>query len=67
MVRRSDRHNFIFIFAIAVIVVMILVAGITVLFDPFYVYHKPLPHLKAVLNDKEYQCTGTLKHLIMMR
>lgn len=41
---------------------MAAVAGITVLFDPFYVYHKPLPGLKAVLNDKEYQCVGSLKH-----
>ena len=62
MIKSSDKHNFIFIFAAAVIAVLIAVAGITVLFDPFYVYHKPLPHLKAVLNDKEYQCTGTLKH-----
>lgn len=32
-----------------------------VLFDPFFQYHKPLPGLKAVLTDKEYQCTGSLK------
>ena len=32
-----------------------------VLFDPFFQYHKPLPGLKAVLTDKEYQCVGSLK------
>lgn len=32
-----------------------------VLFDPFFQYHKPLPGLKAVLTDKEYQCIGSLK------
>ncbi len=31
-------------------------------FDPFYHYHKPWFGLKAVLNDKEYQCIGTLRH-----
>ncbi|MDE7286179.1 MAG: SGNH/GDSL hydrolase family protein, partial [Lachnospiraceae bacterium] len=34
-----------------------------VLFDPFFQYHKPLPGLKAVLTDKEYQCVGSLKTL----
>lgn len=33
-----------------------------VIFDPFFQYHKPLPGLKAVLTDKEYQCIGTLRH-----
>lgn len=33
-----------------------------VLFDPFFQYHKPLPGLKAVLTDKEYQCVGSLKN-----
>lgn len=32
-----------------------------ILFDPFFQYHKPLPGLKAVLTDKEYQCVGSLK------
>ncbi|MBQ8947308.1 MAG: SGNH/GDSL hydrolase family protein [Lachnospiraceae bacterium] len=54
--------NFIKVFAAAVAACALLAAGITLLFDPFYVYHKPLPGLKAVLNDKEYQCVGTLRH-----
>lgn len=44
---------------------LLLLAGViaaVVLFDPFYQYHKPLPGLKAVLTDKEYQCVGTLRN-----
>lgn len=33
-----------------------------ILFDPFFQYHKPLPGLKAVLTDKEYQCIGSLRN-----
>ena len=40
---------------------LLLCMGLVILFDPFYQYHKPLPGLKAVLADKEYQCIGTLK------
>ncbi len=56
------KNRFIKAFTAAALIMLILTASVVVLFDPFYVYHKPLPHLKAVLNDKEYQCTGTLKH-----
>lgn len=41
--------------------ILLLCMAMVVLFDPFYQYHKPLPGLKAVLSDKEYQCIGTLK------
>ena len=40
---------------------LIAVIAVVVIFDPFYQYHKPLPGLKAVLTDKEYQCIGTLR------
>lgn len=40
---------------------MTAVIAVVVLFDPFYQYHKPLPGLKSVLTDKEYQCVGTLR------
>ena len=41
---------------------LLLLCTLTVVvFDPFFQYHKPLPGLKAVLTDKEYQCTGSLK------
>ncbi len=41
---------------------LLLIIGFVVLFDPFYQYHKPLPGLKSVLTDKEYQCVGTLRN-----
>ena len=47
-----------FIRSIALIVILI---AVVVIFDPFYQYHKPLPGLKSVLTDKEYQCIGTLR------
>ena len=42
-------------------ILLLLCIAIVVLFDPFFQYHKPLPGLKAVLTDKEYQCVGSLK------
>lgn len=41
---------------------LLLCMAVVVIFDPFFQYHKPLPKLKAVLADKEYQCVGTLKN-----
>jgi len=41
--------------------ILLFCMAMVILFDPFYQYHKPLPGLKAVLSDKEYQCVGTLK------
>ncbi len=41
---------------------IILIGAIVFVFDPFYHYHKPWLGLKAVLNDKEYQCIGTLRN-----
>lgn len=41
---------------------LILLILAVVIFDPFYQYHKPLPGLKSVLTDKEYQCVGTLRN-----
>ncbi|MDR2888883.1 MAG: SGNH/GDSL hydrolase family protein [Lachnospiraceae bacterium] len=35
--------------------------ALTILFDPLFQYHQPLPQLKAVLTDKEYQVVGSLK------
>ena len=48
-------------FLCGVVAILFLCMAIVVLFDPFFQYHKPLPGLKAVLSDKEYQCVGTLK------
>lgn len=42
--------------------ILLLLCGLAVIiFDPFFQYHKPLPGLKAVLTDKEYQVPGSLK------
>ena len=43
-------------------ILLLLCIFLVVVFDPFYQYHKPLPGLKAVLTDKEYQCVGSLKN-----
>lgn len=47
-----------FIGSISLLLLCILTVFV---FDPFFQYHKPLPGLKAVLTDKEYQCVGSLK------
>lgn len=44
-----------------IFLLMLTVGLLVVIFDPFFHYHKPLPGLKAVLTDKEYQCIGTLR------
>lgn len=53
--------NFIKHFCIWSGILLMLCVLAVVLFDPFFQYHKPLPGLKAVLTDKEYQCVGSLK------
>lgn len=57
-----SEHNFIKRFLIQTLLLLALVIGAVVLLDPFYQYHKPLPGLKSVLTDKEYQCVGTLRN-----
>ncbi len=42
---------------------MILVALITILFDPFYQYHGALPGTKTVLYDRDNQVPGTIRTL----
>lgn len=55
------EQKFIKSFFIRTICLLIFLIAVVVLFDPFYQYHKPLPGLKSVLSDKEYQCVGTLR------
>ena len=62
MAKENSASNFIKRLFIIILALLVLVAGIVFVFDPFYHYHKPWLGLKAVLNDKEYQCIGTLKH-----
>ena len=53
--------KFIKSFFIRMAILLAAVIAVVIIFDPFYQYHKPLPGLKAVLTDKEYQCIGTLR------
>lgn len=47
---------------ICIAALMVMVVCVVALLDPFYHYHKPLPFLKAVLNDRDYQVVGTIDH-----
>lgn len=53
--------TFIKLFFIRTVILLGAVIAVVVVLDPFYQYHRPLPGLKAVLTDKEYQCIGTLR------
>ncbi len=39
-----------------------LIAGVTILFDPFYQYHGVLPGMKDVLYEKETQVIGSIRN-----
>ncbi len=56
------EKKFIRSFFIRTLLLLAAVIAVVVIFDPFYQYHKPLPGLKAILTDKEYQCVGTLRN-----
>lgn len=58
---KKTSQKFIKQFFISSGILLLLCIALVVLFDPFFQYHKPLPGLKAVLTDKEYQCVGSLK------
>ena len=58
----SDNRIFVRTFLATALVLLLVSAGAVLLFDPFYHYHGPLPGLKKVLNEKEYQVVGTLRH-----
>ena len=60
MDKNNSSANFIKRILVIILALMVLIAGIVFVFDPFYHYHKPWLGLKAVLNDKEYQCVGTM-------
>ena len=57
----DKNMQFIKSFFIRTLILLAAVIAVVVVFDPFYQYHRPLPGLKAVLTDKEYQCIGTLR------
>lgn len=62
MKKENNASNFIKRLAAAILICACLIASIVYVFDPFYHYHKPWFGMKAVLNDKEYQCVGTLRN-----
>ncbi|MCR5670262.1 MAG: SGNH/GDSL hydrolase family protein [Butyrivibrio sp.] len=62
MQKNTQGKNFIIKLGIIVLTLLILIGATVYTFDPFYHYHKPWLGMKAVLNDKEYQCIGTLRH-----
>ncbi|MCR5101770.1 MAG: SGNH/GDSL hydrolase family protein [Butyrivibrio sp.] len=59
---KKQNNSFISLFLKIAAFLLILIAVIVIVCDPFYHYHKPWGFLKAVLNDKEYQVIGTLRH-----
>ena len=62
MKKELTSRNFIKCFGITAVICILVFGGMVILFDPFFHYHKPLPFLKAVLWEKEYQVPGTLDH-----
>ena len=59
---KQNSKNFIKRLAISVLTLLVFIGAVVFAFDPFYHYHKPWFGMKAVLNDKEYQCVGTLRN-----
>jgi hypothetical protein len=62
MTDNNSSKKFIKRLGAAVLIILVLIGAVVYAFDPFYHYHKPWFGMKAVLNDKEYQCVGTLRH-----
>ncbi|MBE5825344.1 MAG: SGNH/GDSL hydrolase family protein [Butyrivibrio sp.] len=59
---KNTSANFIKRLFCTVLVILVLIGVTVYVFDPFYHYHKPWFGMKAVLNDKEYQCIGSLRN-----
>ena len=57
-----QAKKFIKRFSLGLGLFLLLIAGIVLLLDPFYHYHGPLPGLKTVLEERDYEVTGTLDH-----
>ena len=54
--------KWIYIFAAEVFVGVLVLASLSIIVDPFFHYHKPLPGLFYVLNNERYQNDGILKN-----
>ena len=60
--RQSGRHIFFMRLFVTLFLLLFFCGLLVYLIDPFFHYHKPWFHLKEVLNEKEYQCPGSLAH-----
>lgn len=60
--RQSGRRIFIRRLLVTLFLLLFFCGLLVYLVDPFFHYHKPWFHLKEVLNEKEYQCPGSLTH-----
>ena len=60
--RQSGRRIFIRRLLVTLFLLLFFCGLLVYLIDPFFHYHKPWFHLKEVLNEKEYQCPGSLAH-----
>lgn len=54
--------KWIYIFAAEIFIGVFVLASISIIVDPFFHYHKPLPGLFYVLNNERYQNDGILKN-----
>lgn len=57
-----NRRKFAAGMAGVILLLCSLCMAAVLILDPFYHYHKPWFGLKAVLNEKEYQVPGSLRH-----
>lgn len=60
--RQSGRRIFFRRLFVTLFLLLFFCGLLVYLIDPFFHYHKPWFHLKEVLNEKEYQCPGSLAH-----
>lgn len=49
-------------FIIILLIPLVLVAGIVILMDPFFHYHKPIPGVSYLISEERYQNDGIVKH-----
>lgn len=54
--------KWIYIFAAEIFIGVFVLASISIIVDPFFHYHKPLPGLFYALNNERYQNDGILKN-----
>lgn len=54
--------KWIYIFIFDILLGAVVLAAFSIIVDPFFHYHKPLPGLFYVLNNERYQNDGILKH-----